>query len=84
MSLPGYEVPIHRSLTEEILLAGVPRAACIINGTLMAAFGLQLHSLAVLPIGLLFHLLAVAATRSDPQFFDCFKRHIKQKNLYTV
>jgi type IV secretory pathway TrbD component len=84
MSLPGYELPIHRSLTEQILVGGAPRNVAILNGTVAAALGLGMHSFFALPVGLVFHLLAVAATRIDPQFFDCFRRHLRQKNLYTV
>src|SRR6516162_6308231 len=42
--IAGFEVPVHRALTEPILLAGVPRSVAIINGTLAAAicFGLSL------------------------------------------
>jgi type IV secretory pathway TrbD component len=29
----GYFAPVHRSLTEPILLAGAPRAFAILNGT---------------------------------------------------
>ena len=33
---PGFEVPLHRSLTEPILLGGAPRTVAIANGTLAA------------------------------------------------
>ena len=33
-SVPGFEVALHRSLTEPILLAGAPRSFAILNGTL--------------------------------------------------
>ena len=42
-SIPGFEVPLHRSLTEPILLAGAPRGIAILNGTLAAALGLGLQ-----------------------------------------
>jgi type IV secretion system protein TrbD len=82
MSILGFEIPIHRSLTEQILLGGVPRGIAILNGTFIAAMGLGLHSFYAVPVGLVFHLLALAATKKDPQFFDCFSRHIKQKDHY--
>ena len=82
MSLPGFEIPIHRSLTEQILLGGVPRTIAILNGTFVAAMGLGMHSFFVVPVGLVLHLLALAATKKDAQFFDCFNRHIKQKDQY--
>ena len=33
-ALPGFEVPLHRSLTEPILMGGAPRTVAITNGTL--------------------------------------------------
>ena len=41
--LPGFEVPLHRSLTEPILMGGAPRTVAIANGTLAAAVGLGLQ-----------------------------------------
>lgn len=79
---PGYEIPIHRSLTEPILLGGIPRTIAILIGTFTAALGLGLQSFTAVPLGLILHFLAVAATRKDPQFFDAFRRHVRQKNIY--
>ena len=84
MSVNGFEVPIHRSLTQQIMLAGVPREIAILNGTTVAAFGLGLHSYWSIPAGIVLHLLAVVAAKKDPQFFECFRRHIKQKSFYGV
>src|SRR3546814_21172792 len=39
----GFEVPLHRSLTEPILLGGAPRTVAIANGQLAAALGLGLQ-----------------------------------------
>lgn len=80
----GFEVPIHRSLTEEILLGGVPRSIALLNGTLAAALGLGLQSWFAVPISLVIQLLAAIATKRDPQFFDCFRRHIRQKTYYST
>lgn len=84
MSVEGFEVPIHRSLTEQIMIGGVPRNVAILNGTFIAALGLGLHSFLALPLGLVLHLLALAATKSDNQFFDVFRRHVRQKNFYSA
>ena len=84
MSVNGFEVPIHRSLTQQIMLAGVPREIAILNGTTVAAFGLGIHSYWSIPVGIVLHLLAVVAAKKDPQFFECFRRHIKQKSYYGV
>jgi type IV secretory pathway TrbD component len=39
----GLVVPVHRALTEPILLGGAPRAIAIMNGTLAGAIGLGLR-----------------------------------------
>ena len=42
-AIPGYYAPVHRALTEQILLGGAPRAVAIVNGTLAGAVGLGLR-----------------------------------------
>ncbi|MCI0465729.1 MAG: hypothetical protein L0Y57_01775 [Beijerinckiaceae bacterium] len=41
--LAGFAAPVHRALTEPVLLGGAPRAVAIANGTLAAAAGLGLR-----------------------------------------
>ena len=41
--VPGFFAPVHRSLTEPILMGGAPRTVAIANGTLAAAIGLGLR-----------------------------------------
>ncbi|MFN3945803.1 MAG: VirB3 family type IV secretion system protein [Allosphingosinicella sp.] len=78
----GYEAPLHRSLTEPILLGGAPRAIAILNGTLAAALGLGLQQwLAGLVVWIAGHTLAVAAARRDPAFAAVLVRHLRQKSL---
>ena len=74
----GFEVPLHRSLTEPIFLAGAPRSVAIVNGTLAAAIGLGLHLwLPGIALGVLGHTLAVWGAKLDPQFMDVFVRQVK-------
>ena len=80
----GYQVPIRQSLTNQILLSGVPRTIALLNGTLAGALGLGMQSWFMVPICIVFHILAVVMTKRDPQFFDCFKRHINQKSYYST
>jgi type IV secretory pathway TrbD component len=61
--LPGFQVPVHRALTEPILLGGAPRAVAIVNGTLAAAIGLGLQRW--------------LAARRDPRFLEVIRRHIR-------
>jgi type IV secretory pathway TrbD component len=77
-SIPGFTVPVHRALTEPILLGGAPRAVAILNGTLAAALGLGLRLwLAGLLLGLVGQAAAVWAAKRDPQFVDVARRHIR-------
>ena len=81
MSTPGYEVPLHRALTEALMLGGAPRTVAIVNGTLAAAVGLGLRLWIVgAVLGLVGHALAVWAAKMDPQFMDVFLRHLKHRN----
>ncbi len=76
--VPGYAVPVHRALTEQILLGGAPRSIAILNGTLAAALGLGLR-LWLVGLGLwaIGHLAAVWAAKRDPQFVDVVRRHLR-------
>jgi type IV secretion system protein TrbD len=74
----GFSAPMHRALTDPILLAGAPRAVAIANGTLAAALGLGLRLwIAGLVIGLLGHLAAVWAAKRDAQFVEVVRRHLR-------
>ncbi len=78
LSIPGFTVPVHRSLTEPILLGGAPRAVAILNGTLAAALGLGLRLwLAGLLLGLIGQAAAVWAAKRDPLFVDVVRRHLR-------
>lgn len=76
--VPGFTAPLHRALTEPILLGGAPRAVAILNGTLAAALGLGLR-LWLVGIGLwaIGHLVAVWAARRDPLFVEVVRRHLR-------
>ena len=76
--VPGFVAPVHRSLSEPILLGGAPRAIAIVNGTLAAALGLGLRLwLAGLVFWLVGHGVAVWAAKRDPLFVDVVRRHLR-------
>jgi type IV secretion system protein VirB3 len=76
--IPGFEAPVHRALTEPILLAGAPRSIAILIGTLAAAIGLGLRLWIVgLVLGLVGHGVAAWAARRDPLFVDVVRRHLR-------
>lgn len=79
-SIPGYDVPLHRALTDPVLIAGAPRNFAILNGTLSAAIGLGLRFwIAGLLIWIVGHALAVWVTRKDPAFLIVLSRHARHK-----
>jgi type IV secretory pathway TrbD component len=76
--IPGFEAPVHRALTEPILLAGAPRAVAILNGTLSAAIGLGLRLwIAGLVFWAVGHMAAVWAAKRDPLFVEVVRRHVR-------
>ena len=76
----GYEIPLHRSLAEPILLAGAPRSAAIAIGTLAAviALGLRLWIPGLLT-WMLCHSAAVFLARIDPDFLSVALRAARQR-----
>ena len=86
--IAGFYAPVHRALTEPILLGGAPRSLAIVNGTLAGAIryiperpnvtdlGLRLW-IAGLVIWVIGHALSVWAARRDPQFVDVARRHLR-------
>ncbi|MEL7277809.1 MAG: VirB3 family type IV secretion system protein [Pseudomonadota bacterium] len=76
--IPGFTAPVHRALTEPILLGGAPRTIAIANGTIAAAVGLGLRLWLVgLVLWIVGHLLAVYAAKRDPQIADVARRHLR-------
>ena len=77
-TIAGFEAPVHRALTEQILLGGAPRAVAILNGTLAAALGLGLRLwIAGLAFWIIGHAAAVWAAKRDAQFVDVVRRHLR-------
>jgi len=78
--IPGFEVPLHRALTEPILLGGAPRSIALLTGTVAAALGLGLQQfLPGLLLWIAGHSLSVFAARRDPDFVQVLLRHLRQK-----
>jgi type IV secretion system protein TrbD len=74
----GFEAPVHRALTQPILLAGAPRAIAILNGTVAAAIGLGLRLwFAGFVLWAVGHLAAVWAAKRDPDFVEVVRRHVR-------
>ena len=77
-AVPGFSVPVHRALTEPILLGGAPRSVAILNGTLAGAIGLGLQLwFAGILIWAVGHLMAVWAAKRDPLFVEVARQHLR-------
>jgi len=78
--LEGYSVPVHRSLTEPIMMAGAPRGVAILNGTIAAAVGLGLQMwIAGIVLWMIGQAASVYAAKKDPKFLEVGVRHLKHK-----
>jgi type IV secretory pathway TrbD component len=79
--IEGFEVPIHGSLGQPILMGGAPRGIAIVNGTIAAAVGLGLQQfVAGLALWAIGHSIAVFAARRDPDFAPVLLRHLRQRS----
>ena len=76
--IPGFTAPVHRAISEPILLGGAPRTIAIANGTIAAAVGLGLRLWLVgLVLWAMGHMLAVYAAKRDAQIADVARRHLR-------
>ena len=80
----GYEIPVHRSLTEPMLMGGVPRKFAIILGTFTAALVMGLGSVWVLPLSFAAYLGMVSACKADPEIEQVFLEHWNQRSELEV
>ena len=80
----GFEVPVHRSLTKPILMAGVPREVMILNATLGAVLVFGLGTFWVLPFNLVIHLGFVSLCKHDPEMFEVLRAHLWQSDELEV
>jgi type IV secretory pathway TrbD component len=76
--IAGFEAPVHRALTEPILMGWAPRSIAIVNGTLAAALGVGLRFwVAGLLLWLVGHMATVWAAKRDPDFVEVVRRHLR-------
>ena len=79
----GFEVDVHRALTEPLLWAGAPRMFTICNLVITMEMVLVWHAWKLwLPLGLGLHGAAVALTKWDPQWPSVITRHLRTKSYY--
>lgn len=80
---PGYEIPCHSALSEPITIAGAPRSAAILIGTLTAVLSLGLQAPWIgLPLGGAVYGVVVWATRRDAYALAVLARHARQHTYF--
>ena len=77
-----YSLPFYRSLTEQILFLGAPRAAIMLNALIAFMFIINFHFWYILPLSVIFHFGCIYLAKNDDQFFDCLKVYQGKKNYY--
>lgn len=80
----GYYVPLHRSLTEPVLIAGVPRDFFFMNWSAGIAITISFTIYPFLIITFILHALMIYVTKKDPQYFGALRRHINDKKYFDV
>jgi type IV secretory pathway TrbD component len=73
-SLPYGHAPLHRSLTEPRLTAGLPDRFAVALWGGVIGYVLILHQFKVLLVGAVLHVAVAAVTRWDPHFFAYYRR----------
>lgn len=80
----GLSIPLFQSLTQPILLGGVPRTFAILNGMFAMILSVPLGLFYVgVPLGIFLHALAAWLTKRDPHFFEVLMRHLRQAHFWT-
>lgn len=78
----GYNIPLHRSLTEPLLMAGVPRNFCMMNLTMGLGISIMIKFYFFLLITFFLHVVMVFVTKKDPQYFEALRRHVNDKDFF--
>lgn len=83
MDESGLQIELFQSLTQPILLGGVPRGFAIFNFSLalIICLPLQLPEFG-LPLALVTHSTAAWFVKKDPYFFTVLVRHVKQPSYW--
>ena len=80
--VPGFYAPLHRSLTEPVLTAGVPRNVAVCLGMVFAIFLGAYHIWAIVPLVAIAYLAARHVCQRDPYILDIIVQNRGQKNVY--
>lgn len=72
------EVPIHRSLTEELLIGGLPRSVALLFWVITTALTFALQSPWLIGFGIVAHLLLIPIVKKDHHIMTIFLQQFKE------
>ena len=73
----GFEVPLHRSLTERNLMGGIPRGAVVALWTITIALTVSMQNYLLLALGGAAHGILASLTSKDPYFLEVFQKYMQ-------
>lgn len=78
----GYSIPLHKSITEPLLIAGVPSKFFFMNCTLGLGLSMMTRFYLFALVSFVLHCLMVYFTKQDPQYFEALKRHMSDEEYF--
>ncbi|MPN37637.1 hypothetical protein SDC9_185157 [bioreactor metagenome] len=80
----GTSITIHKSLTNPMMLGGVPQKLAIFNFGIGAALGFGGGAYYLIGICVFIHIALAYAHRDDEQFFICMQKYFSLSKYYTT
>ncbi len=77
-------LPFYRSLSEQILMLGVPRVVLVLNGLIAFLFVINFHFWYILIVNAIVHFGSIDLAKNDDQFFECLQYYQRKKNYYST
>lgn len=78
----GFVIPVHRSLTEKMLVAGIPREVFYPNIMALGICIVYFQFLYTIPVHFLIHIFSLHIAKSDPDFLKIFREYMPTKEYY--
>lgn len=78
----GYYITFHKSLIDNILMAGVDRNLCFGLWSIGISIGIMLQMYWFLGLTLIVHFIVRSLTKQDDMFFKILVTHIHDKKIF--
>jgi type IV secretion system protein VirB3 len=78
------KTPLLQGGLKRIMIGGIPRNICILEGTLAACVILALNNLKAVPIMIIVHVILVYLYKKDEYFIEILVDHIKEDDYLDV